>query len=84
MSDCLFCRIRDAMGSLLRRNKVPRTEIAILVAEAAESVQALSNAAHGRWVKLLNARCGLRVSHRGDPIKSAKLGVCGPISDGSQ
>lgn len=44
------------MAEVLRRAKVPRGEGAALVTEAAEAAQAVSDAAHGRWVKLLNAR----------------------------
>ena len=47
------------MGEVIRRVKAPRAEVAALLAEASEASQAVSDAAHGRWVKLLNARCGL-------------------------
>ena len=49
-------RVNSAFGQALRRAKVPRGEASALAAAAAESVQAASDAAHGRWVKLLNAR----------------------------
>ena len=54
---------------------MPRSESAALVAEAAEAVQAVSNAAHGRWVKLLNARCYSRSVQLTHPSTPAKMAV---------
>ncbi len=50
------CRVNAAFGQALRRAKVPRGEANALGAAAADAVQAASDAAHGRWIKLLTAR----------------------------
>ena len=56
-------RVNAALSQALRKAKLPRGEAGTVAAAAAESVQAVSDAAHGRWVKLLNARRGGSDSH---------------------
>jgi hypothetical protein len=72
-------RVNAAFSQALRRAKVPRGEAGTVAGAAAESVQAASDAAHGRWVKLLNARRGGSISHWAAPLPVLVLGFhpCG-------
>jgi hypothetical protein len=49
-------RVRTALGEALRAARAPRAEVQAALGGAAEALQAASDAAHGRWVRLLAAR----------------------------
>jgi hypothetical protein len=49
-------RVRTALGEALRAGRAPRAEVQTASGGAAEALQAASDAAHGRWAKLLAAR----------------------------
>lgn len=49
--------VRALVSELLRVGGAPRTETAAAAAAAGEAVQAVADAAAGRWAKLLGARC---------------------------
>lgn len=57
--DAMQCngRVRMALGEALRAARSQRADVSAALAGAAEALQAASDAAHGRWVKLLGARC---------------------------
>lgn len=48
--------MRGALGEALKALRVARPEAAALVGGATQGLQAASDAAHARWVKLLAAR----------------------------
>ncbi len=50
-------RVRAAIGEAMRAARAARADAVAATAGAAEALQAVSDAAHGRWVKLLGARC---------------------------
>lgn len=58
-------RVRTALGEALRAARVQRADVAATLAGAAEALQSVSDAAHGRWVKLLGARWAPLAAQKG-------------------
>ncbi|KAK9830219.1 hypothetical protein WJX72_010418 [[Myrmecia] bisecta] len=67
--------VRSLLAELLAASKTPRTQTEQLLQEFGEVAQSLSDAAHGRWTKLLGSRAAAHARLRMGELKEL-LGLC--------